>query len=102
MKLHELKENVVYVGCDDGIEYVNDGTHLIDLSIDEYVYSISTLTQNFTPKKVKRIVELVEWYNIYSDGSKFAHPTKEQADELAGHGRISCVEMRGSYEVEEE
>ena len=101
MRLHELKENVVYVGCDDGIEYVNDGTHLIDLSIGEYVYSISTLTQYFIPKKVKRIVELVEWCNIYSDGSTFRHETKEQADKLASCERIACVEMRGSYVVEE-
>lgn len=53
MKLHELKENVVYVGCDDGINYTNDGTYLIDLSTDEYVYSISTLTQDFTRNEVE-------------------------------------------------
>ena len=52
MKLHELKENIVYVG-DDGINYINDGTYLIDLSIDEYVYSISTLTQDFTRNEVE-------------------------------------------------
>lgn len=101
MKLHELKENVVYVGCDDGIEYVNDGTHLIDLSIDEYVYSISTLTQDFTPKKVKRTVELVRWVNVHKTGNIYYHKTKELADLYKDNNTIACVEMRGSYEVEE-
>ena len=49
MKLHELERNVIYIGEDD-IEYETDGSYLIDLSVDEYVYYYPALTQDFTAK----------------------------------------------------
>ena len=100
MKLHELVENKIYIG-DDGGEYSHDGWHLVDVNAGEYIMCYSTLTQNFTPKKVKRTIEVVVWLNIYPDGHTCNHRTKEEADKHAVDNRISCVEMRGSYEVEE-
>jgi hypothetical protein len=56
-------------------------------------------------RKVKRTVEVVRWVNVGPSTGHLYFPTKEKADEWAadyGSDRIACVELRGSYEVEEE
>ena len=100
MKLHELEENKIYIG-DDGREYSHNGWYLVDINSGEYIMCYSTLTQNFTPKKVKRIVDASAWMNIYPNGLKCLYKTKEEANEGASKNRIACVELRGTYEVEE-
>ena len=101
MKLHELVENKIYIG-EDGREY-----EILDNSLCQvgghgyFVTTLSTLTQNFTPKKVKRTAEVVVWLNIYPNDYTCNHRTKEEADENALGSRIACVEVRGTYEVEE-
>ena len=107
MKLHELEENKIYVG-DDGKEYQVEADalflHIVEstgLAYWHVVKSISALTQNFTPKKVKRTVDASAWMNIYPSGLKCLYKTKEEANDGASKNRIACVELRGTYEVEE-
>ena len=54
MKLHELERGRIYIG-DDGIEYLPDWEYLIDLSTDEYVSLLDTLTQDFTEKSMEEV-----------------------------------------------
>ena len=101
MRLHELEEGKIYIG-EDGREYEILDNSLCQVGGHGYVVTtLNTLTQNFTPKKVKRTIEVVVWLNIYPNGHACNHRTKEEADKHAVDNRISCVEMRGSYEVEE-
>ena len=104
MRLHELKEGKVYIG-EDGREYkilCNGLWHLCN-NERHVVTRLSTLTQNFSPKKVKRTVEERCWLNIYPRGrSDCLHPTEESAGRNATSGRIACVELRGTYEIEVE
>ena len=104
MKLHELEENKKYIG-EDGREYkilCNSLWHLCN-NERHVVTRLSSLTQNFTPKKVKRTIEERMWANKYSHGyAGCYHKTKESADTSASANRIACVELRGTYEIEVE
>lgn len=103
MRLHELEENKIYIG-EDGEEYkfFDNSLCRIVLGGKYVVTKMNVLTQNFTPKKVKRVVEVRGWLNIYPGGyTSFWYATKESADLNAGAGRIACIEMVGTYEIEE-
>ena len=102
MKLHELVQGKSYIG-EDGDEYeiLDDSLCRIVLGGKYVVTRMSALTQNFTPKKVKRTVDASAWMNIYPSGLKCLYKTKEEADEGASKNRIACVELRGSFTVEE-
>jgi len=39
--------------------------------------------------------------NVYSYMESVVYRTRDAADARAGEGRIACVEVTGSYEVEE-
>ena len=103
MRLHELEENKTYIG-EDGREYKILDNHLCYLDgIGVIVVTkLSTLTQDFTPKKVKRTIEERCWLNKYQNGAIRCHATKESADMNAGLNRIACIEMVGTYEIEVE
>ena len=101
MRLHELKEGKIYIG-EDGKEYMHDGVHLRIAKCGTFITYFFTLTQNFSPKKVKRIVEERVWVNKYPYGcTSYYYKTREEADTNASANRIACVEMVGTYEVEE-
>ena len=51
--------------------------------------------------RVKRTAEVVRYVNVYPDATSEVHPIREIAEAKALAGRIACVELRGSYEVEE-
>ena len=104
MKLHELKEGKIYIG-EDGKEYRIIDNHLCYLDgVGATVASrLSTLTQYFTLKKVKRTVEERVWVNKYPYGcTSYYYKTREEADGNASANRIACIEMVGTYEIEEE
>ena len=103
MKLHELKEGKIYIG-EDGREYNVIDNMLYQVGCHGCVVTgLRTLTQNFTPKKVKRTVEERVWVNKYPHGlTSYYHKTREEADINAGADRIACVEMVGAYEIEVE
>ena len=102
MRLHELKENKVYIG-EDGKEYAINGIYLRCLFDDRFADDLPTFSQNFTPKKEKRIVEKRGWLNKYPHWrSDRYHATKESADMNASSDRIACIEMVGTYEIEVE
>ena len=57
------------------------------------------------PPKPKRTVKrtLKRWVNVYANNSgNHSFPTKEAADRYSALGRIACVELTGTYEVEED
>jgi hypothetical protein len=71
----------------------------------DYHEDLITYLGTTKPKrKVKRTVEVVQWANIYPHQEVICTPyeTKASADDAASFHRIACVELRGSYEVEEE
>ena len=104
MKLHELKEGKIYIG-EDGREYkilCNSLWHLCN-NERHVVTRLSSLTQNFTPKKVKRTFEERVWVNKYPHGlTSYCYETREEADTRASFNRVACVEMVGTYEIEVE
>lgn len=60
------------------------------------------------PKPKKRVTITIErWVNVFLGTNKFTHifgqhfDTKEAADRMA-EGRIACVKLTGTYEIEEE
>lgn len=55
------------------------------------------------PERPKRkIIKNVEfWTNIYTYGPTLLYITREMADRYAVSGRIACVKLTGSYEMEE-
>ena len=102
MRLHELERGKTYLG-EDGKEYeiVKSYLCLMEEFEPTTVTKLGKLTQNFTPKKVKRTVTERGWLNKYPHGkSDCYHSTKEQADRNAASDRIACVHMTGSYEIE--
>ena len=102
MKLHELKEGKIYIG-EDGRGYKVIDNMLCQVGCHGYVVTdLRTLTQNFTPKKVKRTIEERCWLNKYQNGAIRYHATKESAEYHATVDRIACIEMVGTYEIEEE
>lgn len=55
------------------------------------------------PKQKRMVTKTVErWENIYHNGTMCIYGSKEQADRAATSGRIACVKLTGTYEVEEE
>ena len=104
MRLHELKENKIYIG-EDGIEYKILDNHLCYLDGIGVIVatSLSILTQDFTPKKTKKTMQLSGFVNIYpTRHGNCVHATKEEADFAAYNDRIACVYITGSYEIEVE
>ena len=54
------------------------------------------------PKPKKMVTkEITVWLNIYKDDNSSSYKTKEQADLSALKSRIACIEVGGTYEVEE-
>ena len=102
MRLHELKEGKIYIG-EDWLEYKILDNSLCQVGGHGYVVtSLSALTQNFTPKKVKQIIEERCWINKYPKNTREHFWTKEGAESYARHDRIACIEMVGTYEIEVE
>ena len=105
MRLHELEQGKIYIG-EDGKSYevINHILHERNVEgIWFFIRDIRTLTQNFTPKKVKRTFEERVWLNKYPHGlTSYYHKTREEADINASANRIACIEMVGTYEIEVE
>ena len=106
MRLHELEKGKVYIG-EDNKEYKVEDRYLLYFDNGsrrwERAAFVSRHVQNFTPKKVKRVVEVRGWLNKYPVGRcDCYYATKEEADLSASISRIACVEMKGSYEIEVE
>jgi len=56
-------------------------------------------------KKVKKVVEVKRWVNVYNDNSEGNfYMTEEEADRwvFLNKNRIACIELTGSYEIEVE
>lgn len=56
------------------------------------------------PPAPKRMMtkSITYWINLYPIGQPCIHPSRESADEAKSHiDRIACVELTGTYEVEE-
>lgn len=54
------------------------------------------------PKPKKMVTkEITVWLNVYNHYDSTSHKTKQEADEAAIITRIACVEVSGTYEVEE-
>lgn len=73
------------------------------ISGQESSFDLVTYLGTEKPKrKVKRTVEVVRWANVYPGDIFPVFGSKENADKSSASTRIACVELRGSYEVEEE
>lgn len=56
------------------------------------------------PRPKRKVTKTLEgWINLYPGGSTSGnlHPTESVADQKADPGRIACVHVTGTYEVEE-
>jgi len=81
--------------CEDG---------LIGIVVKSQTELISVGEQTSAPfyqwqwDKPKQVVKRKVWINVYSDYF-YSYFSKEEADTLAGKGRITCVEREIEYEV---
>jgi hypothetical protein len=56
-------------------------------------------------KKVRKVIEVKRWINVYDDNSaENFYMTEEEADRwvFLNKNRIACIELKGSYEIEVE
>ena len=49
--------------------------------------------------KVKKVIS--GFVNVYKYNTSYFHSSKEVADACSNHDRLACVEVIGTYEVEE-
>lgn len=94
--------------------YVRENGDILKLNcswgFDETGESVCGLSYNLAneieppviiPKKRKVVKEIVRYANIYPNDLPNIYRTKELADMNAMITRIACVELKGTYEVEE-
>ena len=104
-------------------EFSNSPYPIIGVVFDEYARGVTSFTNEgrlrandkaidlyygppeiIGPPKPKRMVkkDVRGWANVYSWGFGGICKTKERADYYAEPARIACVELTGTYEVEED
>lgn len=89
-------------GADDGECFTKDGKRFPTVQSPDLFYGPPEI---IGPPKPKRTVKrtLKRWVNVYANNSgNHSFPTKEAADRYSALGRIACVELTGTYEVEED
>lgn len=89
-------------GADDGECFTKDGKRFPTAQSPDLFYGPPEI---IGPPKPKRTVKrtLKRWVNVYANNSgNHSFPTKEAADRYSALGRIACVELTGTYEVEED
>ena len=89
-------------GADDGECFTKDGKRFPTAQSPDLFYGPPEI---IGPPKPKRTVKrtLKRWVNVYANNSgNHSFPTKEAADRYSELGRIACVELTGTYEVEED
>lgn len=89
-------------GADGGECFTKDGKRFPTAQSPDLFYGPPEI---IGPPKPKRTVKrtLKRWVNVYANNSgNHSFPTKEAADRYSALGRIACVELTGTYEVEED
>ena len=64
------------------------------------VFNFCECKYRIKPKE-KIVKKITVWVNAYPSHVSVSHNTKEIADVVCSERRIACVELTGSYEVEE-
>lgn len=92
----------VYAACPIEVRFDADGKKSIYDIIPDLYYGPPEI---IGPEKPKRMVkeEVRLWLNIYPKSCcKITYSSRSRADSAAAPDRIACVELTGSYEVEED
>jgi len=61
---------------------------------DDHTHSILTLVE-----RPKTKVEFIVWVNIFPNNYRVSHNSKHSADRTIRTDRITCVELKGEYEI---